>query len=34
MRTNIHVLSQIWTHSLSIQVNKAYASDRMVTETG
>jgi hypothetical protein len=33
MRTNIHALSGIWTHGLSIQVIKAYASDRAATGT-
>jgi hypothetical protein len=33
-RTSIHTLSEIRTHSLSIQAIKAYASDRMATGTG
>jgi hypothetical protein len=32
-RTNIHALSGIWTHSLSIQTIKAYASERVATGT-
>jgi hypothetical protein len=32
MRTNIHVLSGIRTHGLSVQAIKAYASDRMTME--
>jgi hypothetical protein len=34
MRTNIHTLSGIQTHSLSVQAIKAYASDGMATGTG
>jgi hypothetical protein len=34
MRTNIHVLSGIRTHGLSIQVIKAYASYHVATGTG
>jgi hypothetical protein len=34
MRTNIHAISGIRTHGLSIQAIKVYASDRMATETG
>jgi len=33
MRTNIHALSRIRTHGLSIQVIKAYASDHATTGT-
>jgi hypothetical protein len=33
-RTNIHALSGIQTHSLSIQAIKAYASDRAAIGTG
>jgi hypothetical protein len=32
--TNIHALSGIQTHSLSVQVIKAYASDRVANGTG
>jgi hypothetical protein len=32
--TNIHALSGIQTHSLRVQVIKAYASDRVATGTG
>jgi hypothetical protein len=34
MMTNIHVLSEIQTHSLSIQAIKAYVSDLAGTGTG
>jgi hypothetical protein len=34
MRTNVHALSGIQTHGLSVQVIKAYASDRAATGTG
>jgi hypothetical protein len=33
-KTNIHALSEIRTHGLSVQVINAYASDRAVTGTG
>jgi hypothetical protein len=33
-RTNIHALSGIRIHSLSVQAIKAYASDRKSTVTG
>jgi hypothetical protein len=33
-RTNIHALSGIRTHGLSVKAIKAYASDRTVTGTG
>jgi hypothetical protein len=33
-RTNIHALSGIWTHGLSVQVITAYTSDRTATGTG
>jgi hypothetical protein len=32
-KTNIHALSEILTHDLSAQAIKAFASDRMATET-
>jgi hypothetical protein len=31
---NVHALSRIRTHELSVQAIKAYASDRAATETG
>jgi hypothetical protein len=33
-RTNIHALSGIRTHSISVQAIKACTSDRVATETG
>jgi hypothetical protein len=33
-RTNINALNGILTHGLSVQTVKAYASDRMATESG
>jgi hypothetical protein len=33
MRTNIHALSRILTHGLSVQAAKAYASHHMATGT-
>jgi hypothetical protein len=33
-RTNIHALSGIRTHGLSVKAIKAYASDRTITGTG
>jgi hypothetical protein len=33
-RTNIHALSGIWTHGISVQAIKAYTSDRADTGTG
>jgi hypothetical protein len=33
-RTNIHALSAIRTHGLSVQAIKAYVSDRAATGTG
>jgi hypothetical protein len=32
-RTNIHALSGIQTHGLSVQANRTYASDRAATGT-
>jgi hypothetical protein len=34
MRTNIHALSGIRTHILSVRAIKAYTSDRATTATG